>query len=39
VENEIVYQHCKQSAKESVTPFLLDTIGKQWLDLMQIKTI
>ncbi|WP_281240343.1 glycosyltransferase [Flavobacterium praedii] len=39
VENEIVYQHCKQNAKESVTRFLLDTIGKQWLDLMQIKTI
>lgn len=39
VEDEIVYQHCKQNAKESVTPFLLDTIGKQWLDLMQINTI
>jgi N-acetylgalactosamine-N,N'-diacetylbacillosaminyl-diphospho-undecaprenol 4-alpha-N-acetylgalactosaminyltransferase len=36
VEDEIVYQHCKQNAKESVTTFLLDTIGKQWLDLMQI---
>ncbi len=39
LEDEIVYQHCKQNAKESVTPFLLDTIGKQWLDLMQINTI
>ncbi|WP_189337139.1 glycosyltransferase [Flavobacterium laiguense] len=38
-EDEIMYQHCKQNAKESVTPFLLDTIGKQWLDLMQINTI
>jgi glycosyltransferase involved in cell wall biosynthesis len=39
VEDEIVYQHCKQNAKESVAPFLLDTIGKQWLDLMRINTI
>jgi glycosyltransferase involved in cell wall biosynthesis len=39
VEDERLYQHCKQNAKESVTPFLLDTIGKQWLDLMQINTI
>jgi len=34
VEDEKKYQYCKQNAKESVTPFLLDTIGKQWLDLM-----
>ncbi|WP_165688794.1 glycosyltransferase [Flavobacterium sp. A45] len=39
VEDEKIYQYCKQNAKESVTPFLLDTIGKQWLDLMQINTI
>jgi glycosyltransferase involved in cell wall biosynthesis len=39
VEDEKLYQHCRQNAKESVTPFLLDTIGKQWLDLMQINTI
>ncbi|WP_219318164.1 glycosyltransferase [Flavobacterium taihuense] len=39
VEDEKVYQYCKQNAKESITPFLLDTIGKQWLDLMQINTI
>jgi len=38
VENEKTYQYCKENAKESVTPFLLDTIGKQWLDLMQINT-
>ena len=39
VEDEKLYQHCKQHAKESVTPFLLDAIGKQWLDVMQINTI
>lgn len=39
VEDEKLYQYCKQNAKESVTPFLLDTIGNQWLDLMQINTI
>ena len=39
VEDEKIYQYCKENAKESVTPFLLDTIGKQWLDLMQINTI
>lgn len=37
VEDEKMYQYCKQNAKESITPFLLDTIGKQWLELMQIK--
>jgi glycosyltransferase involved in cell wall biosynthesis len=39
VEDQKLYQYCKQNAKESVTSFLLDTIGKQWLDLMQINTI
>lgn len=39
VEDEKLYLYCKQNAKESVSPFLLDTIGKQWLDLMQINTI
>lgn len=39
VEDEKLYQYCKENAKESVSPFLLDTIGKQWLDLMQINTI
>ncbi|PZX94392.1 hypothetical protein DOS84_07150 [Flavobacterium aquariorum] len=39
VGDEKLYQYCKQNAKESVTPFLLETIGKQWLDLMQINTI
>lgn len=38
-EDENIYQYCKQNAKESVSRFLLDTIGKQWLDLMKINTI
>jgi glycosyltransferase involved in cell wall biosynthesis len=33
VEDEKLYRDCKQNAKESVTPFLLDTIGKQWLKM------
>lgn len=39
VNDQKLYQYCKQNAKESVAPFSLDTIGKQWLDLMQINTI
>lgn len=39
VEDEKLYQHCKQNAKGSVMPFMLGAIGKQWLDLMQINTI
>ncbi|WP_281226443.1 glycosyltransferase [Flavobacterium aquiphilum] len=39
VNDEKLYQYCKQNAKESIGPFLLDTIGNQWLDLMQINTI
>lgn len=39
VENKKLYKYCKQNAKESVTPFLLDTIGKEWLDLMKINKI
>lgn len=38
VEDKKMYQFCKENAKESVSPFLLDTIGKQWLDLMQINS-
>jgi glycosyltransferase involved in cell wall biosynthesis len=38
IEDEKLYQYCKQNAKESITPFLLDTIGKQWMDLLQINT-
>lgn len=34
VNDQKLYQYCKQNAKESIAPFLLNTIGKQWLDLM-----
>ncbi|MFV5699365.1 glycosyltransferase [Flavobacterium sp. ZT3R17] len=36
VSDEALYRYCKQNAQESVTPFLLDTIGQKWLDLMEI---
>jgi len=36
VMDEKLYQQCKQNTKDSVTPFLLDSIGKRWLDFMQI---
>jgi glycosyltransferase involved in cell wall biosynthesis len=39
VEDEKLYQSCKQNAKESIAPFLLETIGKQWMDLLKINTI
>lgn len=37
VSNENLYRYCKQNAKDSIEPFLMDKIGKQWLDLMKIK--
>ncbi|MFV5696103.1 glycosyltransferase [Flavobacterium sp. LB3P122] len=36
VSDETLYRYCKQNALESITPFLLNKIGKQWLDLMKI---
>lgn len=36
VEDEVTYQYCKKNAKESINPFLLDTIGKQWMELMKL---
>jgi N-acetylgalactosamine-N,N'-diacetylbacillosaminyl-diphospho-undecaprenol 4-alpha-N-acetylgalactosaminyltransferase len=36
VFNEKLYYHCKQNAKESVSPFSLENIGNQWLQLLQI---
>ena len=32
-----LYRFCKQNALVSIKPFLLDTIGKQWLELLNIK--
>ncbi|REG98465.1 glycosyltransferase [Flavobacterium aquicola] len=36
VEDEELYNNCKQNALASIQKFSLDKIGKQWLDLMQI---
>lgn len=32
-----LYSFCKQNALKSIRPFLLDNIGKQWLELLNIK--
>ena len=39
VENEELYQYCKKNAFESIQPFSLENIGKQWLNLMKINTV
>ena len=36
IENESLYNNCKQNAFESIQQFSLDNIGKQWLNLMKI---
>lgn len=38
ISDTALYQNCKQNAFESVQPFLLENIGKKWLNLMQINT-
>ena len=38
ITDEKLYLYCKQNALQSITPFLLENIGKQWLDLMKIET-
>lgn len=38
VENEELYNYCKKNAFESIQHFSLDTIGKQWLNLMKIES-
>ena len=38
VENEELYNYCKKNAFKSIQHFSLDTIGKQWLDLMKIES-
>ena len=37
VENEELYNYCKNNALESIQQFSLDNIAKQWLDLMKIE--
>ena len=36
-EDEELYEYCKSNTLDSLKPFLLENIGNQWLDLMQIK--
>lgn len=36
VEDQDLYEHCKQNALESVQQFSIENIGKQWLELMKI---
>lgn len=36
VEDDSLFRLCKENAFQSIGPFTLDNIGKQWLDLMQI---
>lgn len=36
VEDEKLYNYCKENAFDSIQQFSLDNIGKQWLDLMKI---
>lgn len=39
VDNEQLYSHCKKHTLASIQKFSLDTIGKQWLDLMKIECL
>lgn len=36
IQDEVLYQHCKQNALASVQSFSIENIGMQWLDLMKI---
>lgn len=36
-ENKELYLHCKQNATSSVTPFSLENIGNQWMQLLQFE--
>jgi glycosyltransferase involved in cell wall biosynthesis len=38
IEDEVLYDYCKKNTLKSIQHFSLDSIGKQWLDLMKIKT-
>jgi glycosyltransferase involved in cell wall biosynthesis len=35
--DEKLYRYCKQNALESIKPFVLENIGQQWLNLLNIK--
>jgi N-acetylgalactosamine-N,N'-diacetylbacillosaminyl-diphospho-undecaprenol 4-alpha-N-acetylgalactosaminyltransferase len=36
LKDQILYDFCKSNTLDSLEPFLIEKIGKQWLDLMQI---
>lgn len=38
IENDELYQYCKKNTLASIQKFSLDTIGKQWLNLMKIES-
>lgn len=38
VEDQKLYQFCKQNAANSIQKFAIENIGQQWLDLLQITT-
>jgi glycosyltransferase involved in cell wall biosynthesis len=35
--NKNLYLHCKSNARKSINTFEINTIGQQWLDLLEIK--
>jgi len=37
VSDEVLYQYCKQNTLKSIESFLLQKIGQQWLNLMQLR--
>lgn len=37
VTNDALYENCKRNTLASISPFLLENIGQQWLDLMKIR--
>lgn len=39
IEDQALYDNCKQNSFKSIQHFSLDYIGKQWLDLMKIEEV
>lgn len=39
IENELLYANCKKNTLQSVAAFSVENIGKQWLNLMQLKQV
>lgn len=38
VTDEYLYQTCKSNSRSSIVPFLLETVGQQWLELMKLNS-